>query len=334
MGYSFRLAARVLLYASSHRLNNTYHGLCYTSRGELAGSRNSSMGPPHEGSILQPVKKATPIVMLYGELGRMPIELTIYRRMVCYWARLISGKQSKLSALLYKIMLNHNLTNGTNYNWINTVKNTLDNLGMGDVWITQSFISVNCLSQQIKQRQHDQYLQTWKDNISQSSRGNTYRLYKEQLYFESYINKLPEKLWTKILKFRTSNHYLRVETGRWNNIRIEFVHYVMQWTLATSSIIFSFAIFFITQRVQLIHPYYYTLLSIYKFRELMENKRISTLKKLACFINIINNEFKRPWLQTPSDPPKFYKILPLYTVPYTRLTIYSFISTSIPGYVY
>ena len=97
-----------------------------------------------------PVKKATPIVMLYGELGRMPIEL--YRRMVCYWARLISGKQSKLSALLYHIMLNHNLTNGTNYNWINTVKNTLDNLGMGDVWITQSFISVNYLSQQIKQK--------------------------------------------------------------------------------------------------------------------------------------------------------------------------------------
>ena len=28
MGYSFRLAARVLLYASSHRQDNTYHGLC------------------------------------------------------------------------------------------------------------------------------------------------------------------------------------------------------------------------------------------------------------------------------------------------------------------
>ena len=27
MGYSFRLAARVLLYASSHRQDNTYHGL-------------------------------------------------------------------------------------------------------------------------------------------------------------------------------------------------------------------------------------------------------------------------------------------------------------------
>ena len=33
IGYSYRLTARVLLYALSHRQDNTYHGLCYTSRG-------------------------------------------------------------------------------------------------------------------------------------------------------------------------------------------------------------------------------------------------------------------------------------------------------------
>ena len=46
MGYSFRLAARVLLYAPSHRQDSTYHGLCYTSREALAGTINSSMDPP------------------------------------------------------------------------------------------------------------------------------------------------------------------------------------------------------------------------------------------------------------------------------------------------
>ena len=30
-------------------------GLCYTSRGTLAGTRNSSMGSPHEGSIRRPI---------------------------------------------------------------------------------------------------------------------------------------------------------------------------------------------------------------------------------------------------------------------------------------
>ena len=44
IGYSFRLTARVLLYAPSHRQDSTYHSLCYTS-----------CGPPHEGSIQRPI---------------------------------------------------------------------------------------------------------------------------------------------------------------------------------------------------------------------------------------------------------------------------------------
>ena len=51
IGYSFRLAARVLLYAPTQRQDSTYHSLCYTSREALAGMKNSSMGSPHKGSI-------------------------------------------------------------------------------------------------------------------------------------------------------------------------------------------------------------------------------------------------------------------------------------------
>ena len=56
MGYSFRLAARVLLYASSHRQDNTYHGLCYTSRGMRNGStmNDRSDDPSHHKRTLLP----------------------------------------------------------------------------------------------------------------------------------------------------------------------------------------------------------------------------------------------------------------------------------------
>ena len=40
------LIIKVILYAPSHRQDSTYHGLCYTSNGALAGMRISSMGPP------------------------------------------------------------------------------------------------------------------------------------------------------------------------------------------------------------------------------------------------------------------------------------------------
>ena len=46
IGYSLRLTARVLLYAPSHRQDSTYHSLCYTSRGALAGTRNYFLFQP------------------------------------------------------------------------------------------------------------------------------------------------------------------------------------------------------------------------------------------------------------------------------------------------
>ena len=43
-GLLFQLA-RDLLYALIHGQVSTYHGLCFSSRGALAGTRNSLMGP-------------------------------------------------------------------------------------------------------------------------------------------------------------------------------------------------------------------------------------------------------------------------------------------------
>ena len=61
MGYSFRLAAKLLLYASFHRQDNTYHGLCYTSCGVLAGTRNSPMG---SSWMIDPMTHRTMIMII------------------------------------------------------------------------------------------------------------------------------------------------------------------------------------------------------------------------------------------------------------------------------
>ena len=88
IGYSYRLTARVILYAPSHRQDNTYHVLCYTSRGALAGTRNSSMGPPHEGSIRRPTAPwANALPLSYVPLPTIQKYNTIQK---CH--RLISGE--------------------------------------------------------------------------------------------------------------------------------------------------------------------------------------------------------------------------------------------------
>ena len=40
-------------------------------------------------------------VMLFGELGRAPLDVTVKYSMESFWARLVNGKQTKISALLY-----------------------------------------------------------------------------------------------------------------------------------------------------------------------------------------------------------------------------------------
>ena len=81
MGY-FRLTAIVFLYAPSHRQDNTYHGLCYTSCGALAGTRNSSMGPLHEGSIRRPIAPWTDA--LTTELHLAPLTSITNKRLFPY----------------------------------------------------------------------------------------------------------------------------------------------------------------------------------------------------------------------------------------------------------
>ena len=93
IGYSFRLTARVLLYAPSHRQDSTYHGLCYTSRGALAGTRNSSMGPPHEGLIRRPTAPwANALPLSYIPLPTLnkdnlwaSVRLPLWKRVKFYW---------------------------------------------------------------------------------------------------------------------------------------------------------------------------------------------------------------------------------------------------------
>ena len=51
-----------------------------------------------------------------------------------------------------------------------------------------------------------------------SSKGINYRIFKKELTLEKYFSILPVKYCKLFCKFRTMNHKLPIETGRWHNI--------------------------------------------------------------------------------------------------------------------
>ena len=77
-----------------------------------------------------PEKMSTPTFMLYGELGRMPLKLIINQRIISFWDRIITGKQTKVSALLHELMLWDSTVKGLSYKWTRNIENIFNNLGM------------------------------------------------------------------------------------------------------------------------------------------------------------------------------------------------------------
>ena len=84
IGYSLRLTTRVLLYAPSLRQDNTYYGLCYTSRGALAGTRNSSMGSPMKDRSDNPPHHERTLYLWATSRSRVLIEASICVNYILY----------------------------------------------------------------------------------------------------------------------------------------------------------------------------------------------------------------------------------------------------------
>jgi hypothetical protein len=64
--------------------------------------------------------------MIYGELGRFPIEIDIKIRMVSFWARLLLGKETKLSYLSYKLLYTLSIEENVHFVWIKYLKELFD----------------------------------------------------------------------------------------------------------------------------------------------------------------------------------------------------------------
>ena len=84
---------------------------------------------------------STPNVMVYGELGRYPIDIDIKVRMFAYWSKLILGNQSKISSLLCKLLYINSIKNkNVTCAWLNKIRCNLNDCGISYIWNMQNCI--------------------------------------------------------------------------------------------------------------------------------------------------------------------------------------------------
>ena len=144
-------------------------------------------------------------------------------------------------------------------------------------------------SKLIKQTLLDQYLQTWNAQLQDSSKGRSYSLFKQEIKLENYIFTLNGPLLFAMIRFRTANHKMPIETGRWNQIDLperkcqlcdkndlgDEYHYLF------------ICPFFRNERAIFIDRHFRTDPNILKYKELLQIKDNEKLIKLGKFMRII-----------------------------------------------
>lgn len=168
--------------------------------------------------LLLHLKQSTPDFMIYGELGRYPLEIQIKTRIISYWSRILTGKDTKIAKLIYDlgICMNHEV--GGKIPWYENIKHILNNCGLSNIWINQTIHNSQWLKAKIKLTLVDQFKQNWQSILQSSPKALNYRIYKEELKFEHYFDTLSKKDAITFCRFRTCNHHLPIESGRWANI--------------------------------------------------------------------------------------------------------------------
>ena len=87
------------------------------------------------------VKKSTPHIMVYGELGRFPVSLHIKKRIINFWSNMLLGKRSNLSYRLYSVLYSDYIAGRYNYPWLSNVNSILEEVGKNEIWINQTPIN-------------------------------------------------------------------------------------------------------------------------------------------------------------------------------------------------
>lgn len=238
------------------------------------------------------LRKSTPIYMLYGELGRYPVEITIKTRMIGFWISVVNSSNDKISKILYNMLYNESAL-GHNFKWITSIKNILISVGRLDLFYHNVINNPKATKLNISRTLKDLNIQIWNSDLLDSSKSRNYHIFKDDVRLENYLLVLPSKIYLPLIKFRTANHKLPIERGRWENVP----HEDRKCNLCDKNDIgdeFHYILicpFFSTERANFINPYFYTRPNILKYQTLLQSHNKKTLIQLSQFVNIIMQKF-------------------------------------------
>ena len=155
--------------------------------------------------------------MVYGESGQYPVEIQAKCNMLNFWLKLTREENSsKFSSVMYRFMYELYVKNIYKFAYLTHVENTLNEIGLSGIWIKQGCQQGSCqwFKGKVKLTMRDIFVQNWFAEINTKEIFYTYRLYKDRFACPDYLTLLSSYSAQIFMKFRTLNHRLPVQTGR------------------------------------------------------------------------------------------------------------------------
>ena len=125
--------------------------------------------------------------MIYGDLGRFPIEIDMKIKIVSFWVSIFLEKETQLSYLSYKHLYTLSIEENVHLVWMKYLKELFGETGNSSIWINQDIPNYNWLISSIKLRLHDQINQNWYSLIENTQKALNYKIFKEDFDFENVI---------------------------------------------------------------------------------------------------------------------------------------------------
>jgi hypothetical protein len=155
--------------------------------------------------------------MVYGALGRDPLNIHINVRMIGFLLKLKSS--NKLSSNVYQLLFTLKESKDFHFKWLDHIFKICNLIGMNYLLDSKELESSHqCIKLQFKCILQDQFIQSWFSDMNKSSRGQFYGMLKNEFKLELYLLKLLQVNFTWLCKLRTCNMKIPIETGRWVNI--------------------------------------------------------------------------------------------------------------------
>ena len=190
---------------------------------------------------------------------------------------------TKLSSKIYNTLYLLHSHNSCASPYIKNVRNILDSIGFSGCWLSQDTINDTWFKAAATQLINDQYLKDWSATLNTTSSRMNYKLFKDSPQQSSFLNSLSNYYCKIFIAFRTRNHRLPIELGRWNGAALrdrlcplcsedigDEYHYILSCSHFRDS------------RVKFIKRYYYCHPNTLKFKQLMNTENPNELRNLVC----------------------------------------------------